>query len=154
MWKIDREKLKRRIDWLDKSDIKINVNKDTYVKDVLNRLKDKYKLIIVTSRRQSIKKETNTWVERNFKGIFDNIHHAGIWDDLPKDAYRQTKADILKKLGANYLIDDQPKHCIAAAKIGIRSLLYGEYPWNIKVELPKDVVRVKNWSEVAGYFDV
>jgi uncharacterized HAD superfamily protein len=64
-----------------------------------------------------------------------------------------TKTKILAEIGANYLIDDQPKHCIAAAEAGITALLFGDYKWNKDIELKTNMVRVKNWQEVTEYFD-
>jgi hypothetical protein len=53
----------------------------------------------------------------------------------------------------NYLIDDQIKHCIGASGVGVKSLLYGDYPWNRDVNLPKSVERVSSWKEVEDYFE-
>jgi hypothetical protein len=50
-------------------------------------------------------------------------------------------------------IDDQPKHCVAAADIGIKALLFGEYSWNRTDTLPVGVARVKDWVAVLQYFD-
>ena len=66
---------------------------------------------------------------------------------------KATKADIVKQIGADYLIDDQPKHCFAAAEAGITSLLFGDYRWNRNVKLPEGVVKVRTWHEVLEYFD-
>jgi hypothetical protein len=76
-----------------------------------------------------------------------------MWDVITKDSIHQTKGELLKSLGAQYHIDDQPKHCISALQQGIQPLLFGDYSWNRSVELPEGIVRVKNWQEVTEYFN-
>lgn len=122
--------------------------------ETLRKLKRTYKLVVVTSRRRVIMEETARWVNSYFKNIFDEIHYAGMWDDHAVDAHKLTKAEICQQIGADYLIDDQLKHCIAAAGAGIKALLFGEYSWNKNNNLPDGVVRVQTWQEVEDYFYV
>ena len=63
-----------------------------------------------------------------------------------------TKAEICAEIGADYLVDDQPKHCLAAAKAGIKTILFGDYKWNRDTKLMPNMVRAKNWQEVLEYF--
>lgn len=122
--------------------------------DVLLRLKDRYDLIIVTARQQQIKGETLAWIKEKFPGIFqeDRIFFTGFYDTIRKDSAVKTKGDILKSLGADYLIDDQPKHCNSAMELGIQGLLYGNYAWQTTEPVHDGVVRVADWSEVEDYF--
>jgi uncharacterized HAD superfamily protein len=123
---------------------------------VLKKLSARYKLIVVTSRRKILKPETDTWIERHFPAIFEELHYAGIYDSVDDHlhALKQHKAGLCRELGADYLIDDQLKHCFAAAECGMQALLFGRYNWNeVKAPLPKNVVRVSNWDEVEEYFD-
>ncbi|MES2631156.1 MAG: hypothetical protein V4611_04315 [Patescibacteria group bacterium] len=139
---------------------------DEYHKTVLNhsslnahqaleKLKKDFDLILVTSRRTSMKGDTLTWIQREFPGIFleDKIFFAGMWDVISEHSAKVTKGELLKELGSSYHIDDQPKHCFAALENGITPLLFGEYGWNREVEVPKGMVRVKDWFEVVEYFD-
>jgi 5'(3')-deoxyribonucleotidase len=119
----------------------------------LKKLAEKHKLVIVTSRRMAQSQDTLEWIEKFYPGIFDEIHFAGIWDKIHDDRIKVTKAEFCRQVGADYLIDDQLKHCIAAADAGIKGLLFGDYSWNQADELPKDVTRVANWQEVLEYFD-
>jgi 5'(3')-deoxyribonucleotidase len=123
---------------------------------VLRDLKQHYRLIIVTSRRKTLQPDTLEWIDEHFPGIFEEIHFAGIWDDYDdaRKALQVTKSDICKELGADYLIDDQVKHCKAAAEAGIDSLLFGDYRWNATDGvLPDNVARVTDWPQVREYFD-
>jgi uncharacterized HAD superfamily protein len=122
---------------------------------VLERLKKDYDLVVVTSRRSVLKPETDAWIGRHFPGIFKELHYAGIWDNLTNDsvgyALKRTKAELCRELGAEYLIDDQLKHCVGAAEAGIRSLLFATRPPD---GLPHGITPVENWNAVAEYFHV
>jgi uncharacterized HAD superfamily protein len=124
---------------------------------VLQRLAKKFDLVVVTSRREMLKPETDAWMERHFPGIFKELHYAGMWDDatdIPK-ALAHTKAELCREIGADYLIDDQPKHCIGAAEAGLRCILFGDYRWNKgDQKLPQGITRARHWDDVAEYFDV
>lgn len=127
---------------------------------VLQRLAKQYRLVAVTSRREILKPETDRWMERHFPGIFEALHYAGIWDRKlhqgnVQQTLNHTKAEVLKEIGADYLIDDQLKHCLGAAEAGIVAILFGDYKWNRTTNnLPGRVVRARDWDEVAEYFHV
>jgi uncharacterized HAD superfamily protein len=124
---------------------------------VLEGLRATYDLVVVTSRRIILKSETDTWIEKHFPGIFSGVHYAGIWDETNKDdaliRLKHTKAEICRQIGADYLIDDQLKHCLAAAEAGLAVLLFGDYKWNQHVSLPKNITRTADWGAVQEYFD-
>ncbi len=85
--------------------------------------------------------------------FFSQIIFSGIWDDGKQDAHKRTKTEILQSIGADFLIDDQLKHCISAADAGIGAVLFGAYPWNRVDTLPRGVTRCSDWSAVLEYFD-
>ena len=122
---------------------------------VLKKLAKKYKLVIITSRRSVIKDVTIQWDNKHYPGIFPDeaINFAGMWDDITEQSINITKSGVATKLGVDFLIDDQLKHCISAAEHGIKALLMGDCKWNQCDNLPKDVTRVENWAEVERYFD-
>lgn len=115
---------------------------------VLKRLAKRYELVIVTSRRGILKLETHGWLDRHFPGVFSAVHFAGIYDDMTLGRHAATKTELCQKIGAAYLIDDQAKHCVDAARVGIRALLFGDYAWNRSESLPDGVTRVRDWAEV------
>ena len=122
---------------------------------VLKKLAKTYNLVAVTSRRRLLQPETDAWMGRHFPGIFQELHYAGIWDELPKDqvmrALKHTKAELCREIGADYLIDDQIKHCIGAAEAGVQALLFGA---SGGTKTPTDVTPVADWSGVERYFHV
>jgi uncharacterized HAD superfamily protein len=125
---------------------------------VLRELKSRFRLIVVTSRRRRLKPVTDAWIERHFENIFDEIVYAGIFDDLNPDnadhVHKQTKAELCRELSVDYLIDDQPKHCLATAELGIDALLFGDYAWNRNLKTEHDKLTiVRSWQEVKEFFD-
>lgn len=153
MWGLDDDEFRKRVDEFDRSSFRIDQEHIQDAPEVLKKLAVSYDLVITTSRRKVYEKETIDWMESRYGGIFQEIHHAGIWDDLTNGAHLATKADLCNQIGADYLIDDQPKHCLSLVGSSVQPLLFGDYPWNNLHDLPQGLVRVHNWQEVLEYFD-
>jgi uncharacterized HAD superfamily protein len=158
MWKIDKKEAEERAQTIhaNVSEIISGYHHDAEAKSVLTKLKEDFKLVIVTSRRRVIQKDTIEWINKYYPGIFDEIHFAGIWDDKNKDLdvrMKATKTELLVQISADYLIDDQPKHCFAAADAGIKTVLLGDYRWNRDITVRPNVVRAKTWQKVLEYFN-
>jgi len=120
-------------------------------KEVLNRLKTNYNLVIITARRQFIFKDTVEWINEYFEGVFTDIHFVPVRDNA--SYHNATKLTICHDIKAEYLIDDTPRHCFSVAEAGINALLFGDFNWSRHMELPDGVSRVKDWDEVERYFD-
>jgi len=120
----------------------------------LERLKQDYDIVAVTSRQLTIRDSTRDWLDKYYGGIFDDVVFAGIFDGaFADDLHLRTKADVFRRLKPAYVIDDQLKHCAAAADLGIKTVLFGDYPWNQVDELPPGVTRCRDWAAVEEYFD-
>lgn len=152
VWKVDHEEVqKRAIEYHESG----HISKHDIISgacDTLECLKKRFRLIVLTSRRSSIDKPTRDWIEKFYPGIFEDIVFSGIFDSDAEDAIHMTKGEIAKKLGVHYLIDDQPKHVLAASDMGIHGLLFGNYAWNKMETLPENVTRVVDWNEVLEFF--
>jgi uncharacterized HAD superfamily protein len=153
MWQVDHEEEKRRAIQIYNSGIVGNFEHRKEALGVLRHLKKNYKLVITTSRVSKVKEDTLQWLDKNFPGIFEEVHLAGLYDTLTKDSHKLTKGELVREIGANYIIDDHPKHVFAAAEAGIPAILFGNYSWNRDLKLPKNVTRCKSWAEVKRYFD-
>ena len=152
MWKVDLEvTTKRAIEYHDSGIMKEYAIIPGAL-DVLKELKQRFKLVVLTTRRKVINEITKEWIDRYYPGIFEDIVLSGFFDSLTKESFKLTKGDLAKKIGADFLIDDQLRHVEAAAELGIKGLLFGDYFWNKKDILPPNVTRVKNWQEVKDYF--
>ncbi len=157
LWGTEHDETDRRAQDVYKSETFRRAKKIDTADEALRKLSEKYRLVIVTSRHRAVSKDTLEWIKQHFGSLFEEVHFTGIWDDLEKgmlERLKTTKAEVCKQVGADYLIDDAPKHCIAAAEAGITALLFGNYKWNRGTELLPNMVRVKNWQEVLDYFDL
>lgn len=154
VWKTDFEETQRRaLEWHHSG----VVGKKRHYPDagpVLRKLRAHYELVVVTSRRRVLLPETDAWLKQHFPGVFSAVHYAGIWDVAKKDNHTATKAELCREIGADYLIDDQLKHCFAAADAGINTILYGDYSWNRTDYLPDGVTRCVSWQDVEDFFAV
>lgn len=152
MWKIDHKLLSVRANTLHEELFKELEHQET-AKPVLEKLSKEYELVITTSRQRKLLKDTQEWLGKYFRGVFNEVHFAGIYDgEYEKNRHKETKGKLIAQIGADYLIDDQLKHCFAVAELGITGLLFGDYPWNKTRTLPENVSRVRNWGEVEEYF--
>jgi 5'(3')-deoxyribonucleotidase len=118
--------------------------------EALGVLSVKYDVIVMTSRDIEVEEKTKNWLNYQFPEIFKEVHLLGNSRD---SITWRTKDEVSQELGVSYLIDDHLYHVLRTSKLGIKSLLFGDYPWNQTDELPEGVRRVKNWQEVLEYFD-
>jgi 5'(3')-deoxyribonucleotidase len=154
MWGVDRQEEMKRAKEVYNAVIVRDFRHDDTALPVLQKLAKKYELIVATSRVQAMHTETLEWLDKHYKGIFSGFHRSGLFDVLTPDSHKGTKAELIKKIGADYLIDDQPKHCLAVADLGIETILFGDYGWNSNIgELPPRVTRCFDWAAVERYFD-
>lgn len=111
------------------------------------------KIIGVTSRRESLQPITEQVLEIVAPGAVDDIVFATFFRDGQK--FTRSKAEICPQIGAMDLIDDHLKHCLSVSKAGVNAVLFGDYPWNTSSdELPKNIVRAKDWPAVLSHFGV
>lgn len=153
LWQIDHKETELRAEEMHRSGAIDQYNQIIGAREILEQLKKNYRLVLITSRRTSVKSKTIAWIETNYTDIFADICFTGIWDIINNDSHKKTKTALIKEVNANFLIDDQLKHCISASEAGIRSLLFGDYSWNRSPKLPQNVTRVDSWKEVKNYFD-
>lgn len=154
LWQITQEEVQRRAIEYHESGAIGRFKTIPSAETILRGLHDRYKIIAVTSRRIMVEPETRAWLESHFADIVDEVRFAGFYDDLAKlsEGWAKTKADILTSIEARFFIDDQLKHCLAAAEAGINVILFGSYPWNQADLLPANVTRCATWQEVSEYF--
>jgi uncharacterized HAD superfamily protein len=155
VWKVDIEEVERRAVELHASGAIAHYRHNDEALPVLTHLKVDYRLLAITSRRRSIERLTRDWIAAHYPGLFEDIKFAGIFDEpVRSEMMLRTKADLFAQNNVSYVIDDQLKHCLAAADLGISTLLFGNYGWNqTMAELPRNVTRVHDWPAVLAYFD-
>lgn len=153
MWQVDHAESEQRALQIFEEAVMSGYEYDDTALPVLLELRKKYRLVVVTARRRLIEQSTREWLERHYEGIFDDVMFAGLYDaGHTDDVYQKTKLDTLKGISAHYLIDDQTKHCFAAAEAGIHAILFGDYTWNQTDELPSLVTRCRDWQAIRAFF--
>jgi len=116
-------------------------------REVLQELAKCYRLIVVTARDVSWEPATKRWLQERFPNMFEGMHFAG------HEKGKLTKGQLCKRLGAEWLIDDNVNHAHTALDEGIRVILFGDYGWHQGAKVHDDVVRCKDWPAVSEYFD-
>jgi hypothetical protein len=152
MWGVDHKEVVKRLKTYFASDAIQRSLPIEGAEPALRELARWYKLVAVTSRIEQIMPMTQEWVGHNFAGIPLEVYSAGIWDKLDEGARMRTKSEVCVRLRADYLIDDQLKHCIAVSECGIEAVLFGNYAWNQAGLLPGGVKRAEDWQAVLEYF--
>jgi uncharacterized HAD superfamily protein len=98
---------------------------------------------------EEVERRANEYDDSGVLSTYNYIHFSGIWDDINDYSHSLTKGEISRELGVDFIIDDQLKHCLGAATLGIQAILFGNYTWNQTDRLPKNVERIDNW--LGGY---
>ena len=112
----------------------------------IKRLKQDYKLVVITSRDKQLEERTREWLLHHFPDTFHEIilagnHYTGL--------HFRTKIEVCRELGAFCLIDDNLSYVRQCAAEGVPAILFGDYGWNQAGELPAGVTRAKDWDEVV-----
>ncbi|HVO86381.1 MAG TPA: hypothetical protein VMT23_01455 [Candidatus Binatia bacterium] len=114
--------------------------------DVIGKLKQKYKLYIITGRPDFVEIATRKWIAKYFPKIFEDVVFSNFYDP----SKHRHKGDICQELGVQLLIDDHLEHVLSVSKVGIDGILFGNFPWNQADRLPKNVIRARDWAEVES----
>lgn len=120
--------------------------------EALGKLSIKYDIIVMTSRDIKVEQITRSWLDRHFHEIFKDVHLLGNQHDSAPDQWRP-KSKVCVELGVSYLVDDNLTAVKETSTLGVKALLFGDYPWNQTDDLPKGITRVKNWQEVLEFFE-
>ncbi|KAG4934511.1 hypothetical protein JHK87_048513 [Glycine soja] len=126
------------------------IDLSSYCKRILSALTNWRYYCIIRSRQNAIKDHIIEWLEKNYPGLFHDIHFG---NHFALDGVSRPKSEICRSLNAKVLIDDNPRYAIECADVGIRVLLFdyeNSYPWckNESADQHPLVTRVKNWEEV------
>ena len=108
----------------------------------IEKLKDN-KLIIITGRQDYSQYRTYGFLAEYFPNKFSEVYHTNHFAENQIE-----KADICKKLGVDFLIEDIYHYADSSALNGTKAILL-DYPWNAQEKEAKNVYRVKNWSKAV-----
>lgn len=113
-------------------------------------LSQKYDLVVITSRPQSIEHMTLGWLSKFFKNAFKEVVHTNHMSRTAGDRFRH-KSDVCKEHSITTMIDDAVHFAEDCAHNDISVFLL-EQPWNKKArKLHPRITRIKNWQEIKKY---
>lgn len=138
-----KERLRRVLEYVENETPKMEpVNG---AKEVLQELKKKHELIVITGRANDVMGKTIKWIEKQYPDVFSdfistNVHHINGGKD---------KGQIAEELGVDLIIDDYMGYAIECANHGIGVLLMTR-PWNACEKIENNlIVRVDSWEDIA-----
>lgn len=117
-------------------------------KEALHTLSLKFDVIVMTARDISSFPKTHDWITHHFPDIFKDVHLLGNRHD---STTIRGKAEVCKELGVYCLVDDNLGHVLTTNELGIKTILFGNYPWNQSSDLPVNIFRANNWQEVVEH---
>lgn len=113
----------------------------------LLQLANNYRMIVITGRSESKRKQTEEWLDANFPKLFSAVYFTNAFLGKPEEVERK-KSDICIDVGVDVLIDDSVGEAIEVSSFGIQVLLF-DRPWN-RLSIPTRVYRVKDWNRVLS----
>lgn len=112
--------------------------------DAIAAIRSCARLIVVTSREERIRSQTESWLERHFPAVFTDLVMTG---HRYRGRQPMSKGEACRRMRADWLVDDQIEHVESARSRGISAALFGTYPWQ-----PPDSAeyhhRVPEWTGI------
>ena len=104
-----------------------------YSQQTLQKLYKKHKLYVVTGRQKykSCIKLTEHLIDTYFPGLFEDIVYTNSYSLEGKET---PKHIVCEQMHIALLIDDSVMNCQLAESRNIKSILFGNYEWNIEDE--------------------
>ena len=116
--------------------------------EAIRRLAAVHELHLITGRSVVMEKATTSMVEAYFSGCFKTIEHTN-YITTDKEAKKRTKGEVCKMISADVMIDDYIEHIKNVVDAGIpHAIVYGDFDWGKRGNLPENTVRCKTWEEV------
>jgi uncharacterized HAD superfamily protein len=114
--------------------------------EAVRRLAENNRLVIVTSRPESVRERTLHWLEKHYPNLFEHVCFTNIFH--AEGAKRKTKAEACEELGVDIFVDDNLDNAHGIAESG-RPVLLLTAPWNEdKTDLHPNITRVHSWDHI------
>lgn len=116
-----------------------------FAQEAIKILGNKYELIIISIRPDSVIDIVTAWLDIHFKDAFKHIHLIGLL--TKSNGERMTKGELAKELGVSIFVEDSKRNAEDISSYNIPVILL-DCPWN-QGELPVNVTRVFSWNEAV-----
>lgn len=120
-------------------------------KEALAALRSKFDLSVITARHPKFEPTTSSWLNKHYGKVIKSVSYIGNAAVMKEP---RTKAEVCQEIGAVCLIDDSLNHIIECSEVGIKGIIFGEYPWNQTDQMPVNTVRCPDWPAVLREFSI
>jgi len=112
----------------------------------IKKIRDKHKLVIVTSRGACLKNDTEYWLDKHFPNYFNDIHYLreGLYDSMKK-----SKFQTCQEINSDFFIEDDVDHLNEFRDNKTKVLVY-DHPWNQSFETTDNFSRVHSWAQIVN----
>ena len=104
-----------------------------------------HELFIVSGRHKFSRKDTKTWLDEHFCGIFSELLFMTFRNF---DGDSTTKADLCLRHDITILIDDDPHYAAQCRDAGVELIMPLQH-WNKEFKAGRGVHKAKDWNQVA-----
>jgi 5'(3')-deoxyribonucleotidase len=108
-------------------------------------LSKNHQLYLVTARQNIIRDATKEWIDKHFPNIFQEIVYGNHYS-LDGTASK-SKGEMCNTLKCEVIIEDNLHHMEDLLNSNVKLILLTK-PWNVDSNLPSEVIRVNNWTEI------
>jgi len=112
--------------------------------EIIKELSNKHEIFFITSRTLRFQQKTERFFDRHFPEM--NFHL--IYTSDLHDGNGKKKSEICKDIGIKAHVDDNKDYALEIAESGVKVLLLDK-PWNQNHKEHKNIIKVKNWKEIA-----
>ncbi len=142
VWNCTREEAVKRVLTYLQTDFFRNIEPFQGAIAGVNYLSGIDRLVIVTSRTDEVRRQTEDWLDLYFPNKFAEVHFCNLFSGIGKKPVKKFKK--CQDLGAHTIIDDSPNFTLECAQNGIRAILF-DHLWNRKVKLIENMERAYGW---------
>ncbi len=114
--------------------------------DLIRLLGENYYAMTLTARPENLKQKTQEWLAKYFPNRFEKVIFSTPYGS--GKSMHEDKADICVQERVRYIVEDTTRNAVACHQRGISSIVLNQ-PWNVRDELPKGVMRAREWKEVV-----
>ena len=116
--------------------------------EAIKSLSMDYDIAFLSSRSDELEVATIAWLMDHFEF---GVSHEELYliGNHKTTANPVSKGEKCREIGARWLIDDNPQHCLSAIEHGTDAILFGSYGWHI--EVPDHLVKLTSWSGITEF---
>ena len=108
----------------------------------IRSLSDIHHLFVATDRQVAYKDKTITWLKDNYGNSFQDV--------LFTKELKTTKSELVRKIAADLVVEDDPFNIISIAQLRVLALVM-DHPWNKNIPENKKIRRIFSLYDVESY---